>query len=77
MQNSFLLNNLSETQISEISHTWAVHLSGPYSKTRNAQGTNQNAPFHRRSVNSHEIASGLTQIIQTVNSFFDSNRRLN
>ena len=40
----FLLNNFSRTQIIEFS-SWAVHLSGPYSKIRTAQGTNQNAPF--------------------------------
>ena len=41
----FLVNVFSRTQISEFS-SWAVHLSGPYSKIRTAQGTNQNAPFH-------------------------------
>ena len=41
----FLLSFFSRTQISEFS-SWAVHLSGPDSKIRTAQGTNQNAPFH-------------------------------
>ena len=41
------MNFFSRTQISEIS-SLTVHLSGPYSKIRTAQGTNQNqnAPFH-------------------------------
>ena len=40
----FLLNIFSRTQISEITLR-AVHISGPYSKIRTAQGTYQNAPF--------------------------------
>ena len=41
----FPLEYLFENQISEIS-SWAVHLSGPYSNIRTAEGTKQNAPFH-------------------------------
>ena len=41
----FVLNTVSRTQVSEFSSR-AVHLSGPYSKIRTAQGTNQIAPFH-------------------------------
>ena len=41
----FLLNFSSRTEISEFS-SCVVHLSGPYSKIRTAQGTNQNAPLY-------------------------------
>ena len=42
----FLLDFFSKTHFSEI-RSRAVYLSGPYSKIRNAQGTNQNAPFQQ------------------------------
>ena len=38
----FLLNTFSPFEFS----SWAAHLSGPCSKIRTAQGTNQIAPFH-------------------------------
>ena len=43
-QKSFLWNNFSKTQISEIS-SWAVHLSGPYSKIRTGQGGQSECSF--------------------------------